>query len=63
MEDNKKCVYDPLTELMAYYADKKADVKDKVIDENISIEEKLKNRIIEGDKTGIDKDLDEGLKK
>ncbi len=58
-----KCIYDPLTELMAYYADKKDEVKKKTVDENLSIEEKLRRRIIDGDKIGIESDLDTALKK
>lgn len=58
-----KCIYDPLTELMAYYADKKDEVRKKTIDENLTIEEKLRRRIIDGDKIGIETDLDTALKK
>lgn len=57
-----KCTYDPLAELMAYYADKKDEVKKKTIDENLTIEEKLRRRIIDGDKIGIEQDLDIALK-
>ncbi|MBS1516313.1 MAG: B12-binding domain-containing protein [Bacteroidetes bacterium] len=60
---NIKCVYDPLQELMAYYADKKTEKRDKSNDENLPIEEKLKNRIIDGDKIGIDTELEAALKK
>lgn len=59
--ENKKCVYDPLKELMAYYADKVVEKKEIVIKENLSVEEILKNRIIDGDKIGIEKDLDTAL--
>jgi len=59
---NIKCVYDPLKELMEYYADKKTVKRDTTNDENLSIEEKLKNRIIDGDKIGIDAELDTALK-
>ncbi len=58
-----KCIYDPLAELMAYYADKKEDVKKKTVDENLTIEEKLRRRIIDGDKIGIETDLDSALTK
>jgi len=60
---NIKCVYDPLQELMEYYADKKTEKRDTSNDINLPIEEKLKNRIIDGDKIGIDSELEEGLKK
>jgi 5-methyltetrahydrofolate--homocysteine methyltransferase len=57
-----KLTYDPLTELMAYYADKKGEKKAKV-GPAATIEERLKNRIIDGDKVGMQADLDEALKK
>lgn len=60
---NIRCVYDPLQELMEYYADKKTEKRDTSNDVNLPIEEKLKNRIIDGDKIGIDSELKEGLKK
>lgn len=60
---NIRCVYDPLQELMEYYADKKTEKRDTSNDLNLPIEEKLKNRIIDGDKIGIDSELKEGLKK
>ncbi len=61
--DGEKCVYDPLTELMAYYADKKSDAKKEKKTLGSTIEEILKNRIIEGEKQGLQQDLDEALKK
>lgn len=60
---NIKCVYDPLQELMEYYADKKTEKRDTSNDVNLPIEEKLKNRIIDGDKIGIDSELAAALKK
>src|SRR5688572_8391740 len=60
---NIKCVYDPLQELMEYYADKKTEKRDTSNDVNLPIEEKLKNRIIDGDKIGIDSELATALKK
>jgi 5-methyltetrahydrofolate--homocysteine methyltransferase len=59
---NIKCVYDPLQELMEYYADKKTEKRDTSNDVNLPIEEKLKNRIIDGDKIGIDGELNAALK-
>ena len=59
-----KCTYDPLSELIAYYTDKKGTVKSVTdSDINLTVEEKLKQRIIDGDKLDIDKDLDNALKK
>lgn len=57
----RKVVYDPLTELMAYYADKKGEKKPKT-ERAGTIEERLKHRIIDGDKVGLHADLDEALK-
>ncbi|MBX2990463.1 MAG: B12-binding domain-containing protein [Bacteroidetes bacterium] len=57
-----KVVYDPLTELMAYYADKKGVKKEKAARAG-TVEERLKNRIIDGDKVEMQADLDEALKK
>jgi 5-methyltetrahydrofolate--homocysteine methyltransferase len=58
-----KCTYDPLTELMAYYGKEKKVTERKSETDSLSIEEKLKNRIVDGDKLGAEKDLDEALKK
>lgn len=65
MEDSKKkCIYDPLQELISYYSTSKEEFKREFISkEELSIEEKLKNRIIDGDKTGLQKDLDTALLK
>jgi 5-methyltetrahydrofolate--homocysteine methyltransferase len=57
-----KVTYDPLTELMAYYAAQKGEKKEKAVRAG-TVEEQLKNRIIDGDKVGLHADLDEGLKK
>lgn len=57
----KKCVYDPLVELMAYYADKKG-TKEHVDISTLTVEERLKQRIIDGEQIGIDDDLNEALK-
>ncbi len=56
----RRCTYDPLHELMAYYADASA-VKQEQNTENFTIEEKLKQRIIDGDRLGIDADLQKAL--
>jgi 5-methyltetrahydrofolate--homocysteine methyltransferase len=53
---------DPLQELLAYYADKKVEKK-TIVQKAKSVEERLKNRIIEGDKIGLKEDLDEALKR
>ncbi len=58
-----RCIYDPLQELIAYYAKEKVAEKSKIDESKITIEEKLKQRIIDGDKIGVDKDLEKALKK
>ncbi|MCX6120183.1 MAG: methionine synthase [Ignavibacteriales bacterium] len=59
--ENRKVVFNPLTELMVHYSGKMKEEKEsKVVDG--TIEERLKNRIIDGSKVGIQADLDEALK-
>ena len=60
--ENRKVVFDPLTELMAHYSGKKKEEKESKAVAG-TIEERLKNRIIDGNKVGINADLDEALKK
>ena len=57
-----KCTYDPLVELMNYYANAKAQPKENK-GESLPLEEKLKRRIVDGDKIGIDEDLKAALRK
>jgi 5-methyltetrahydrofolate--homocysteine methyltransferase len=64
MTDMKKTfrvTYDPLTELMEFYAHQKGTKKQKAVTAT-TVEERLKNRIIDGDKVGMQADLDEGLR-
>ncbi|MBI2429402.1 MAG: methionine synthase, partial [Ignavibacteriales bacterium] len=61
--EGEQCIYDPLTELMAFYADKKSDMKAEKKQRAGTIEEILKNRIIDGDKIDVSVDLDEAMKK
>lgn len=57
-----KVTYDPLAELIAYYAAQKGEKKERA-SKGGTVEERLKNRIIDGDRTGLQADLDEGLKR
>ncbi len=57
----QKCVYDPLVELMNYYAAAKSGPAKNLDEESLSLEERLKKRIIDGDKIGIDADLKKAL--
>jgi 5-methyltetrahydrofolate--homocysteine methyltransferase len=59
---NRHCIYDPLTELMAYYSGHKTADKAKTETRGGTIEERLKNRVIDGNKVGLQPDLDEALK-
>lgn len=59
--DERKPGHDPLTELMAFYATQKGEKKAKAARAG-TVEEQLKNRIIDGDKNGLQADLDQALK-
>jgi 5-methyltetrahydrofolate--homocysteine methyltransferase len=62
--ENRVLTSDPLTEFMAFYAGKKKEDKDKMpATPGANVEERLKNRIIDGNKVGMNADLDEALKK
>lgn len=57
----KKTIYDPLTALMELYQDRK--VASREVDRSsLSVEESLKQRIIDGDRIGLDDDLAEAMK-
>ncbi len=63
--ENNICIYDPLVELTKAFQDlsiidfKKAAISDK----NLSLEEKLKNHIVDGEKIGLEDQLNNALKK
>ncbi len=61
--DGERCTFDPLMELMAHYADKKGTMKAEKKERSGTIEEILKNRIVDGDKQGLNEDLEEALKR
>ena len=62
--DRRKDGYDPLHKFMSLFDNTKKDMKQKNKEEkNLSIEETLKKRIIDGNKAGLAKDLEEALKK
>jgi 5-methyltetrahydrofolate--homocysteine methyltransferase len=63
MSKEFKCTYDPLSELMAYYSKEKMEKAVSIEKKNLPVEKTLKSRIIDGDKTGIEKDLNTALKK
>lgn len=58
-KDNGECSFDPLMELLALVEDIKLDDNAKTNPyEGLSVEQILSQRIIDGNKTNIDKDLD-----
>ncbi len=62
VEGGRRCTYDPLTELMAYFDTHRPDVSREASDfEQLSVEERLKRRIIDGNRIGLEKDLEEAL--
>lgn len=61
--EQRKVVSDPLAEFMAYADGKKGERAIKGAGPGGDVEERLKNRIIDGNKVGLQADLDEALKK
>jgi 5-methyltetrahydrofolate--homocysteine methyltransferase len=59
---DRRTVFDPLTEFMAHYAKARKDDAVRPVKKTGTIEERLKNRIIDGDRTGLAADLDEARK-
>ena len=55
-----RLIYDPLTELIGHFAEQKAEKKEPSA-RPAEVEERLKLRIIDGDKVGLQADLDEAL--
>src|SRR6476660_4175378 len=56
------CTYDPLKEFLAHYADAKSVQKEASEYSTLTVEERLKQRIIDGDRLGIDDDLNLAMK-
>jgi len=59
---NAKKVFDPLRGTHGGCGSKKGEVKAAKKEKAGPIEDRLKNRIIDGDKVGLNAELDEGLK-
>lgn len=59
---DRTCTFDPLVAFMAHYADAKSVKKEASAYASMSVEDRLKNRIIDGDRIGLDTDLTEALK-
>ncbi len=63
-DEKKKVVYDPLMEIINYYsAKKKADPSKSKAQTATTVEERLKNRIIDGEKQGLEDDLKLAMEK
>ena len=60
--DRRRPGYDPLHAYMALFAERKAD-EDVVKQRPAAVEERLKERIVDGDRQGLEADLDEALAK
>ena len=59
--DRRRPDYDPLTELMAAFADVDATSVEREDRSGWPVDERLKHRIIDGDRDGLESDLDEQL--
>src|ERR687898_952365 len=59
--DRRRDDYDPLTEFMALFEGVEAGAVEKEDRSGWPVEERLKHRIIDGDREGIETDLDESL--
>lgn len=57
------CTYDPLKELVEYYADASKAKKETIDIASLGVEERLRQRIIDGEKVGLENDLSEALKR
>jgi 5-methyltetrahydrofolate--homocysteine methyltransferase len=60
--EGEACVYDPLGELTTLFAGKTTK-KTAGVDENLSLEEKLKRHIIDGERIGLETVLNQALEK
>ncbi len=60
--DERTADSDPLQALMTFYSERKEQAT-KIHREALTLEERLKRRVVEGDKIGLQNDLDEARKK
>jgi len=60
--DERTSTFDPLQALLEFSSRKKGEPKAKKKEKAGPVEGRLKNRVIEGDKVGLQQDLDEALK-
>jgi len=59
---DRVCTFDPLTEFMAYYAEKKEVGSERARPKAATLDDELKERIVDGNKQGIEPLLDEAMK-
>ena len=58
--DGEVCTYDPLTKLTTLF-EGKTTKRDRTLDENLPVEERLKRHIIDGERIGLDDQLAKAL--
>src|SRR6185295_19323562 len=61
--DRRRTGFDPLQHYLGLFGDKNEAVGEKKVIANLPVEERLKQRIIDGERIGIEKDLDEAMAK
>ncbi|MDZ7343524.1 MAG: methionine synthase [candidate division KSB1 bacterium] len=61
-DERGQCVSDPLQEILAFYAEKSVQPKEFAA-RPAAVEERLKRRIVDGEKVGLEADLNEALQK
>lgn len=59
--DGEVCTYDPLTKLTTLF-EGKTTKRDRSVDTSLPVEERLKNHIIDGERIGLEEQLDIALK-
>ncbi|MCB2204771.1 B12-binding domain-containing protein [bacterium] len=59
---SRTCSYDPLVAFMEHYAAGQSMQQERETDENAPVEERLKRRIVDGDRIGLDADLEAALR-
>jgi 5-methyltetrahydrofolate--homocysteine methyltransferase len=57
----EKCVYDPLAAFMEHYAGPQETRREEALAADAPVEDRLRRRIVDGDRIGLDTDLEEAL--
>lgn len=63
MAEDKELIYDPLVEIINFYESRKGVPKKSKVESAATVEERLKNRIIDGEKQGLEADLKTAMEK